>query len=94
MKYDWEKDVDFDFIQEIAGCELPEGIALVGLALAHMDNVEGCLIADTRWVGGDIAQMDIWQDIDGDAGSYYQECLDASRADYEKRRSDKKKGTQ
>ena len=94
MEYDWEKNVDYDFIQEIAGCELPDGIALVGLALANIDNAEGCLIADNRWVGGDIAQMDIWKDIDGDAGAHYQRCLDASRAYYEKKQSAKKKGTQ
>lgn len=94
MKYDWEEDVDYDIIQEVIDCELPEGIILVGLALANIDNVEGCLIADNQWVGGDIAQMDIWKDIDGDAGSYYQKCLDSSRAYYEKRQADKKKGTQ
>jgi len=94
MEYDWEKDVDYDFIQEIIDYELPEGIILVGLALAHIDNVEGCLISDNRWVGGDIAQMDIWKDIDGDAEKYYRRCLEASRANYEKRKADRKKGTQ
>ena len=35
MEYDWEKNVDYDFIQEIAGYELPDGIALVSLCLGQ-----------------------------------------------------------
>jgi hypothetical protein len=94
MEYDWEKDVDYDFIEEIVDCELPRGVVLVGLALANMDSVEGCLITNPIWVGRDIAKMDIWKDIDGDAEKYYQKCLDADREYYDKRQAAKRKEAQ
>ena len=67
MEYDWEKDVQYDFIEQKIDIWLPDCVALVGLALANMESVEGCLIVNPKWVGGDIAQIDIMHDVYGDA---------------------------
>ena len=91
MEYDWEKDVEYDFIEQKIDIWLPDGVALVGLALANMESVEGCLIVNPKWVGGDIAQIDIMHDVYGDAERNYRVCLEACRKYYDKLQENKKR---
>ena len=91
MEYDWEKDVEYDFIEQKIDIWLPDGVALVGLALANMESVEGCLIVNPKWVGGDIAKIDIMHDVYGDAERNYRVCLEAGRKYYDKLQENKKR---
>ena len=91
MEYDWEKDVEYDFIEQKIDIELPDGVVLVGLALANIESVEGCLIVNPLWIGGDIAQMDVLQDVHGDAERNYRACIEAGRRYYDKLQANKKR---
>ena len=91
MEYDWEKDVEYDLIEQKIDIELPDGVVLVGLALANIESVEGCLIVNPHWVGGEISQMDVLQDVYGDAERNYRACLEAGRKYYDKLQANKKR---
>ena len=94
MEYDWEKDVEYDFIEQEIDIELPDDVVLVGLALANIESVEGCLIVNPHWVGGEISQMDILQDVYGDAERNYRACLESFGKHYDKLQANKRKETQ
>ena len=94
MEYDWEKDVEYDLIEQKIDIELPDDVVLVGLALANIESVEGCLIVNPHWIGGDMAQMDVLQDVYGDAERNYRACLEAGRKYYDKLQANKRKETQ
>ena len=91
MEYDWEKDVEYDFIEQKIDIWLPDDVVLVGLALANIESVEGCLIVNPHWVGSEISQMDILQDVYGDAERNYRACLEASKRRYDKLQANKRK---
>ena len=91
MEYDWEKDVEYDLIEQKIDRELPDGVVLVGLALANIESVEGCLIVNPHWVGGDMAQIDVLQDVYGDAERHYRACLEAGRKYYDQLQENKKR---
>jgi hypothetical protein len=91
MEYDWEKDVEYDLIEQKIDIWLPDDVVLVGLALANIESVEGCLIVNPHWVGSEISQMDILQDVYGDAERNYRACLDAFGKHYDKLQANKRK---
>ena len=94
MEYDWEKDVEYDLLEQKIDIWLPDDVVLVGLAFANIESVEGCLIVNPDWVGSEISQMDVLQDVYGDAERHYRACLESYRRYYDKLQANKKKETQ
>ena len=74
MKYEWEDEIDLEGILERINEPLPLHLSVIGLAVVNTDHVEACLQIEQDWIGNEMMQLDVMQDIKGDASTAYEEC--------------------
>ncbi len=74
MKYEWEDEIDLEGILERINEPLPLHLSVIGLAVVNTEQVEACLQIEQDWIGNEMMQLDVMQDIKGDASTAYEEC--------------------
>lgn len=84
MEYEWEKKINQSTIAKMKRL-LPDGFDLAGIAVVNKNTCEAALMY-SAWnlPTGDVASIDIWQDIEADASEIHQECLSISRDDWQR----------
>jgi hypothetical protein len=76
MEYEWERKITKRLLERL-DAEMPAGLRLIGVAVEHVEGVEGALVTkDRQPTFGDVARADVWSDILGDARSRYGEARD------------------
>jgi hypothetical protein len=78
MTYEWEEDVTAELMEEIE-LMLPDGLSLIGLAVANDELAEAALIISDSYESGGIKRMDELQDVSGDAQRHYEASVLADR---------------
>lgn len=74
MSYEWENEVR-KTLSKIK-CKLPDGLEIVGFAVANIETGEGALLdKSSSRKNPTLLQCDYWQDIMGDAEMIYNGCM-------------------
>jgi hypothetical protein len=78
MKYEWENDIEADYLQEIISdgdMALPGNVRVVGVVVADMDNIEGAFIPAGWFAPSGLEEADIALDAMGDLDRLRLEAL-------------------
>lgn len=83
MKYEWEDKISKELLDDIDEM-LPDGLSLMGIAVAETQQCEAALIQTQPQYYEGLALMDVCADVCGDAERHYMGAMKKSRAYYER----------